>query len=269
MPAPLPSYLELSPWQMALAALLLGLQVGLSLLLRLGLVRTVLLSALRMTLQLSLLGLLLNWVFALRSLPLVFGILALMTLAAGQAAIGRIKHPYRGIYRDSLLAIFLSSWLTTAYFITVVSRPSPWYLPEYVVPLLGMVLGNGLSGMALGLDRFLEEAENRRDEVETWLALGATRWEAASDLVRSSVRTGLMPITQSMMVSGLVSLPGMMTGQILGGVEPRQAVAYQIVIMFMISTSTALGTVGMVLMAWLRLFSSQHCLQDILQKPAR
>lgn len=258
----MPGYLELSPLQMALAALLLGLQVGLSLLLRLGIVKTVLWSALRMTVQLTLIGLVLTWVFALRSLPLVFIVLALMTLAAGQAAIGRVKHPYRGIYRDSLLAIFLSSWLTTAYFITVVSRPEPWYLPEYVIPLLGMVLGNGLSGMALGLDRFLGEAESRRDEVETWLALGASRWEAAADLIRSAVRTGLMPITQSMMASGLVSLPGMMTGQILGGVEPRQAVDYQIVIMFMISTSTAMGTVGMVLLAWLRLFPEGHRLRE-------
>lgn len=258
----MPGYLELSPGQIVLAALLLGLQLGVSVLLRLGLVKTVLWSSLRMTVQLSLIGLILTWVFALRSWPLVITFLGLMTLAAGQAAIGRVKRPYPGLYRDSLLAIFLSSWLTTAYFIAVVSRPSPWYLPEYVIPLLGMVLGNGLSGMALGLDRFLGEAESRRDEIETWLALGATRWEAATDLIRSAVRTGLLPITQSMMSSGLVSLPGMMTGQILGGVEPRQAVAYQIVIMFMIATSTSLGTVGMVLLAWRRLFSPRHRLRE-------
>jgi putative ABC transport system permease protein len=257
----MPDYLALSPWQIALAALLLGLQVGLSLVLKLDMARSVLWAGLRMSVQLTLIGLILNWVFALQSLPLVLGVLTIMTLAAGQAAISRVKHPYRGIYRDSLLAIFVSSWLTTAYMIAVVSRPSPWYQPEYLIPLLGMVLGNGLSGMALGLDRFLSEAHSRRDEIETWLALGATRWEAAQDLVRNAVRTGMTPITQSMLASGLVSLPGMMTGQILGGVNPQQAVAYQIVIMFMISTSTALGTVGMVLLSWLRLFPAEHRLQ--------
>jgi putative ABC transport system permease protein len=262
------AYIQLEPWQLGLAALLLTAQMSLSLALKLGLVGTVLWSATRMTLQLSLVGLILSWVFALRSLPVVILLMAIMTLAAGQAAVSRLKYRYAGLYLDSLGAIFVSSWLTLAYFVAVVSRPTPWYLPEYLIPLLGMILGNGLSGTTLALDRFLNAAQERREEIETWLALGATRWEAARDVVREAVRTGMIPITQSMMVTGLVSLPGMMTGQILGGVPPQQAVNYQIVIMFLIATSTTLGTVGIVLLAYFRLFSPQHQLRlERLNKP--
>jgi len=94
--------------------------------------------------------------------------------------------------------------------------------------------------------------------VETFLALGATRWEAAQDPVRRAVRIGMVPIINSMMVVGIVSIPGMMTGQMLAGVDPLSAVEYQIVIMFLIASGTALGTVGVVLLGYLRLFNERH-----------
>ncbi|MGV3525975.1 MAG: ABC transporter permease [Candidatus Sericytochromatia bacterium] len=253
--------LQLGPLHLALAALLLGVQLLLSQLLQLGLGRHLLWASLRMVVQLSLLGLVLTSVFALRSLPLVLAVLCVMTLAAGQNAVSRVKHHYQGLFRNGLVAVWLSSWLTTAYMLSVVQTPDPWFRPDYVIPLLGMVLGNGLSGIALGLERFLDQTLQQREHIEAALALGANRWEAGRDMVSQAVRTGLTPITQSMMASGLVSLPGMMTGQILGGVSPRQAVYYQIVVMFLIATSTALGTMGVVLLSFFRLFCPQHRLR--------
>jgi putative ABC transport system permease protein len=94
--------------------------------------------------------------------------------------------------------------------------------------------------------------------VETLLALGATRWEAARQPVQQAIRTGMLPLINSMMVVGIVSLPAMMTGQLLAGVAPLQAVKYQIVIMFLIASGTALGTVGVVLLSYWRLFDSDH-----------
>lgn len=252
------TYLALTIGQVSLAALLLFLQLLISLLLDLGLVRSLLWASLRMVVQLSLVGWILTWVFALQSLPLILGVITIMTLAAGQAAISRVSSCYQGMYWRSLLSIFVSSWLTTLYFMLVIGQPEPWYRPEYLIPLLGMVLGNGISGVALGLERFLDQAQQQRLQIETWLALGATRWEAARGLVREAVRTGLIPLVNSMLATGLVSLPGMMTGQILGGVPPQQAVNYQIVIMFMISTSTACGTVGVVLLSYFKIFSTDH-----------
>lgn len=258
--------LQLTPLQVALAALLLGVQVLLSLALKLKLARSYLWAGLRMSLQLSLIGLILTWVFAQQSWIWVLVLLGIMTLLAGQASNSRVKERYRGMYLDSTLSIFLSAWLTTAYFLAVVSRPEPWFLPQYVIPLLGMILGNGISGVALGLDRFLTNARNQRLQIESFLALGANRWEAGREASRDAIRTGLIPIMNSMMASGLVSLPGMMTGQILGGVPPSQAVRYQIVIMFMIASSTTLGTVGTVLLAQRRLLNAEHRLRlDLLK----
>ncbi|MGB5344162.1 MAG: ABC transporter permease, partial [Thermoanaerobaculia bacterium] len=121
-----------------------------------------------------------------------------------------------------------------------------------------MILGNTLTGISLGLDRFTGALTQGRDRVELLLSLGGTRWEAALPAIREAARTGMIPILNSMTVVGIVSLPGMMTGQLLAGVSPVQAVKYQIVIMFLIASATALGTVGAVLLSYLRLFSKQH-----------
>jgi putative ABC transport system permease protein len=105
-----------------------------------------------------------------------------------------------------------------------------------------------------------------RPEVEALLALGATRWEAARRPVEEAVRTGLIPILNAMMVVGVVSLPGMMTGQILAGASPLEAVKYQIVVMFLIASGTAIGTVSVVLLSYRRLFNSSHQFQYQLVK---
>ncbi len=94
--------------------------------------------------------------------------------------------------------------------------------------------------------------------IEGRLALGATRWEAAHPLIVASLNTGMIPTINSMMVMGIVSLPGMMTGQMLAGAAPAAAVRYQIVIMFMIAATTALGTLAVILLAYRRLFNRRH-----------
>jgi putative ABC transport system permease protein len=121
-----------------------------------------------------------------------------------------------------------------------------------------MIRGNTLNGISLGLDRLGGELVGTRTRVETVLALGGTRWEAARLPVQQAVRTGLLPIINSMMVVGVVSLPGMMTGQLLAGVSPLEAVKYQIVIMFLIASGTALGAVSVVLRSHRRLFNAHH-----------
>ena len=158
--------------------------------------------------------------------------------------------------------MWASSWIITAVALFAVVRVQqynhPWYEPQYAIPLLGMILGNTLNGIALGFDRLGEELAGKRDQVETLLALGATRWEAARAAIQTAIRTGMIPIINTMMVVGLVSLPGMMTGQLLGGMTAMQAVMYQIVIMFLIAAGTSLGTVSIVLLSYRRLFTPQH-----------
>jgi putative ABC transport system permease protein len=251
-------YLELSYDRVAIAALLILINAGLSLLLRLDLHRQIFVAATRTVVQLLLVGLVLDQVFALRRWYLVVALMLAMVAVAGVAAVQRTERRFAGIWIDALLSIWLSSWLVTGIALVAIVEIEPWYTPQYAIPLLGMILGNTLNGIALGLGRLGEQLVAGRNEVEGLLALGATRWEAAREPIRGAVRTGILPILNSMMVVGIVSLPGMMTGQLLAGVEPVEAVKYQVVIMFLIAAGTALGTVSVVLLAYRRLFNKRH-----------
>ena len=258
------TYIELSYLQVGLAALLILINGTVSVLLRLDLERRLLLAAVCTTVQLVLVGLVLEWVFRVDRWYIVLALMLLMTVIAGVAATQRTSLRYPGIWARSLASVWIGSWSVAALALTVVVRVEPWYKPQYAIPLLGMILGNTLNGVSLGLDRLGGELTARRQQVEALLALGATRWEAARPLVQQAVRTGLIPTINAMMVVGIVSLPGMMTGQILAGASPVEAVKYQIVIMFLITSAAALGTVSVVLLSYRRLFSEDHQFLDAL-----
>ncbi len=255
-------YIPLGMWQLAAAASLIVVSAAISLLLRLGLERRLMLAALRTVVQLMLLALVLKWIFQHGQWYFVVALMAAMTLVAGWAAVRRVERYYAGLLLDSMLAVWVSSWCVTAVAIFgVVQVPAydrPWYQPQYAIPLLGMILHNTLNGISLGIDRFGSELAGKRVEVETLLALGATRWEAARGPMQEAVRTGMIPTINAMMVIGIVSIPGMMTGQLLAGVEPHQAGMYQMVIMFLIAAGASLGTVGAVLLGYRRLFTPDH-----------
>ncbi len=253
------SYVELQYFDIALAALLIVVSAAISVALRLGMERTLLLASVRTVVQLLLVGFVLKTVFQFDQWVNVVAVMLLMTLIAGVTAVRRSHRRYPGMWLDTILSIWITTWLITSFALFVVVRGDhPWYQPQYAIPLLGMVLGNTLNGISLGLNALTDTLASQRSQVETLLALGATRWEAASGPVRQAVRTGMIPIINAMMIVGVVSLPGMMTGQLLSGTEPAQAVRYQIVIMFLVASATSLGTVAVVLCSYRRLFNSQH-----------
>jgi putative ABC transport system permease protein len=252
------SYINLSYYQVGLAALLILVNGAFSVTLGLGLERRLFLAAVCTVVQLLLVGLVLEWVFRLDRWYVVVSLMVVMTVIGGIVTIERVHFRYPGIWLSSIVSIWASSWLMAAVALFVIVPVRPWYSPQYAIPLLGMILGNTLNGISLGLDRLGGELAAQRGRVETLLALGATRWEAARQPVRQAIRTGMIPLINSMMVVGIVSLPGMMTGQLLAGVNPLEAVKYQIVIMFLIASGTALGTVGVVLISYRRLFGPDH-----------
>lgn len=260
--------LTISDGRLALSALLILVNVGLSAALRLGLGRSLLLASFRMVVQLLLVGFVLEWLFHQDQAPLIVLVGTAMAMIAGVSAVQRTRQRFAGIYLNSLLSVMASSALVTGLAVSGLIRPQPWYNPQYLIPLLGMVLGNTLNGISLGLDRFMEGLRSGRDQVETDLALGATRWEACQMVVRDAIRVAMIPTINSMMVMGLVSLPGMMTGQILQGAAPAAAVRYQIVILFMIASATALGVSCVVGLAYGQLTSADHQLRlDRLVRP--
>jgi putative ABC transport system permease protein len=252
------AYVNLSYLDLAVAALLVMVNGAVSIALSLDLERKLLWASVRTVVQLVAIGYVLEWVFHFSTWPIVLGLAALMTLIAGLAAGDRGSRTYRGRRADSIASIWLSAWLVAAVGLFGVIRIHPWYEPQYMIPILGMILGNTLTGVSLGLERMTEELAARRDAIDTLLALGATRWEAARGAARQAVRAGMIPTLNQMSVVGIVSLPGMMTGQVLAGQSPLQAVRYQIVVMFLIAASSALGTVLAVVLAYRRLFSTDH-----------
>ena len=127
-----------------------------------------------------------------------------------------------------------------------------------------MILGNAVNGIALSLDRLYGEVRARKDEVEALLSLGATRWEAIRHCVQQAIRSGMTPTINSLMLVGLVHLPGMMTGQILGGVDPLQAARYQIVVMLMIAAAVAIGSMILVGLSIGRIFTDDDAIKPEL-----
>lgn len=249
---------NLSLADVAIATLLIVINGAVSVALSLGLGRQLALAAVRTVVQLLAVGYVLGWVFTFDRWYVVLPMMALMTAIAGFAGAARGAHTYAGQRSDSIVSIWISSWLVAAVGLFAVIRIHPWYEPQYAIPILGMILGNTLTGVSLAIERMTEELTARRDRVDMALALGATRWEAAQGPARQAVRAGMIPTLNQMAVVGVVSLPGMMTGQVLAGQSPLQAVRYQIVIMFLIAASSALGTVGAVLLTYRRLFSAEH-----------
>ena len=257
------SIVVLTPLDLVLASALIVLLALLSWLLRLGLVRLILVAALRTTVQLLLIGLVLKALFSHIHIGLMALVASVMLLAAGREVVGRQKRKYTGWWGFGMgtLSMFISSFAITVLALQVIIAVEPWYTPQYAIPLLGMLLGNTMNGIAVGLDRLTATAWEQRQVIEGRLMLGFTWSQAIGHVRRDSIRSGLIPIINSMMAVGLVSLPGMMTGQILGGNPPMEAVKYQILIMFLIAGGTGLGTLAAVWMGSRRLFDERQRLR--------
>lgn len=164
-------------------------------------------------------------------------------------------------------APFFSGLLATLFATTLVIGPDPWYAPRYVLPLFGMMLGNAMAGTSLVLDAMTSGAQRERSAIEGRLALGAGRFEAFDSVLKRALTTGLLPILSAMATTGVVALPGMMTGQILAGIDPVSAAKYQVMIMFLIAGATGIAVVAAGLGAVLLLTDERHRLRlDHLSK---
>jgi putative ABC transport system permease protein len=260
-PETVQTVIPLGPAELAIAALLVLVAGAVSLGLRLGLERRLGIASVRTVVQLLAVGYVLKLVFRLDSPWPVLAIMLVMTFAASLSAVRRASRTLRGVTVMAFITLVASGFAVTFTVTNLVIGVEPWFRPQYTIPLLGMVLGNGLTGISLCLDQVLEALSDRRAQVETDLALGASRWEAAREPLAEGVRKGMIPIINSMMVVGIVSLPGMMTGQILSNSDPLDAVAYQVVVMFMIAAATSLGCMGIAVLVYFRCFNSRHQLE--------
>jgi len=251
------------------AALVLALAL-LSIRLQMKIGRQLIIAAIRTAVQLTLIGLVLKVLFENATLLWVSLLAFFMLFVAGREVMMRQERRFKGWwgYAAGTFSMFVSSFAITVFALVVILGNDPWYAPQYAIPLLGMLLGNTMNGIAISMDRLTHAAWEQRDIIEARLMLGESWDQAISDYRRQAVRSGMIPIINAMAAAGIVSLPGMMTGQILAGALPVDAVKYQILIMFLISAGTGLGTLAAVSVGSRHLFDERQrlCL-DRLQQP--
>lgn len=238
--------IELDLVSMGFALGLALLAIGLSAWQRLGLEWNLFMATGRTIVQLLVVGYLLALVFALRSPWAVLTIVLAMTVIATIVARNRISKKVPQLLPIVGGSILLSTALTMAYVSLLILRLDPWYEPQYLVPLSGIVLGNAMNAAAIAGERFVSTLNNSQLEIETHLSLGATPQQATSLYRREAIKAGLIPTLNSMMVVGIVTLPGIITGQLLSGVDPLNASLYQMLIMFMLAFATLLTTIGLI-----------------------
>ncbi|MCP4327474.1 MAG: iron export ABC transporter permease subunit FetB [Alphaproteobacteria bacterium] len=257
------SYIELGTIDVALAALLLIVNAGLSIWLRLGLAWQIAIAGARMVVQLVLLGLVLNFLFTQVSPAWTLLAAAIMVGFAGYEVTARQRRSLSGLwtYGIGTTTMLAAAGLITVLALTTMVRPEPWYDPRYALPLLGMILGNAMTGIALGLNALFTMAAREQAAIEARLCLGADRWTALHHVTREALRSGMIPILNSMAATGVVAIPGMMTGQVLAGVAPLDAVKYQLLIMFLIAGVVGIGTTGAVYLGAWRLTDERHRLR--------
>ena len=228
--------------KMLLALGMIAASVALSVWQKLGLTRSLLWAALRSVMQLVFVGFLLDAVFALKESGVVVGIVGLMSVVAAKEATNRMQKSFPYDFWLVWGAVLVGTLTTLVYVTLLVLQPSKWYSPQYVIPLAGMILGQSMNGAAIAGERLTQALTHQVADIETHLCLGATPAQAIAGFRRAAIKAAMIPTINVMMVAGVVTLPGIMTGQILSGVSPLLAVRYQLLILFAITAADLLTT---------------------------
>ncbi len=257
------NYISLTPMDLVIASGLVITLAATSFYLKLTIGKQLLIVALRATIQLLLIGLLLKTLFSYSNPWLLMLIALIMLTFASREVLARQKHKFHGWWgiNVSVTPLFISSFSVTLIALVVIIGNYPWYSPQYAIPFLGMLLGNTMSAVALSLDRLSHTVWQERDVIEQRLLCGETALQALNDIRRASLRAGMLPIMNALATAGVVNLPGMMTGQILAGSPPLEAVKYQILILFLIAASNGLGILIALFIASQRLFDHRQRLR--------
>lgn len=225
--------------------------------------REILIATFRMSIQLVIVGFILEYVFANKSPFYTVFIIMIMLGFAIYTIQNRLKYTLNKAMRR-LIAMSMTVGVLSSliYFLLIVIGISPWYEPTYVIPIGGMIVGNSMTGITLGINTLMGEMQSRKQLVEAALMLGATPKEASKDIVNRAFDAAMMPTINSMVGMGIVFLPGMMTGQILGGASPLTSIEYQIAIMLGIVGSVSLSVILFVQFAYKTFFNERNQLKS-------
>jgi putative ABC transport system permease protein len=221
--------------QLIASTALVGIAIAIIEIRRLGVGKELLVGALRSFVQLMAVGFVIKFVFDLEALQYQILLLLAMVMVASVTARGRAKH-VPGAFMIAFFSILTGAFATVGVMLVLRIIDTK---PVYLIPLGGMMIGNAMNAVALGLDRISTEVHDKRGEIEAALSLGASPRKAVEHLVTRSVRASLLPLMNTMKVIGLVHLPGAMTGMLLAGAEPIEAARIQLIVMYMLAASTS------------------------------
>ncbi|MDL4842287.1 ABC transporter permease [Aquibacillus rhizosphaerae] len=206
--------------------------------------KEILIASIRMTLQLVLVGYLLTYVFENVHVVYSIAILVVMEVFAVHNIFSRSKLALsRELKKVIALSMVTGTLVTIIYFDFIVIHFSPWYDPRYLIPIAGMIIGNSMTGITLGVSSLVEGFKSNKHLVESALMLGATPNVASKKIVNHAFDSAILPTINSMVGMGIVFLPGMMTGVILSGASPLDAIKYQIAIMLGVTGSVSLTVI--------------------------
>ena len=189
----------------------------------------------------------------------------MIVLASYESSV-RSRYYLEGQFWMVLAPMALTIFAVGGFAFCVVLRPEPRWDPQYVIPIVGMLLGNCINGISLAMNSILTSFVESSREIELLLSFGANTYEATARLLREAVRTGAMPQLNGMAIIGIISIPGMMTGQILGGSAVLQAARYQILITYFIALCSFGTTLMMMYLTLQVCFDSKSILRTELLK---
>ncbi|MCQ6280586.1 ABC transporter permease [Bacillus sp. EB600] len=225
---------------------------------KLGLGRDLIITSIRATVQLLIIGYILKQVFGFGHPLVIVLMLVLMIIVAAKNAAKRGKGlPH--IFWKIFLTIAIVETITQAFLLGLHIVPPT---PQYIISISGMIIGNSMVIVNLFLNRLKGELEMRKEEVILILSLGGSVKQSIYSILKQSIRSSLIPTIEGQKTIGLVQLPGMMTGQIIAGADPVQAVRFQLLIVFMILSAASLTAIILGFLTYPSLFN-QHQQLDI------
>lgn len=237
------SYVDVSLPRLAFALIFIGMAVAVSVRFGLALGKSMMVGTLRAAIQLVSIGYFLVFLFGRQTWSDVAAVLTVMLVAAAATSARRIEHGpgARTLFTFAFAAVLGGSAAALLPMFVFIVRPHPWFEARYLIPIGGMMMSSAMNVVAQVFERIFSLAHSDAATVEQLLALGASPRQALEPHARVAMKAALIPTINGLLTVGLVSLPGMMTGQILSGAAPEQAVRYQLVIMYQLVAVAAVS----------------------------
>jgi len=238
---------------LALTLIFVAIPLILSKTLRLGLEKDTIIATVRSIIQLLIVGYILKFVFDSESKVYIFLMVVLMIVAATQNARKKGKK-IKGITWKIVVTLVVVEALTQGILLGLKIVPPT---AQYIISISGMVIGNSMVLSILFLNRFMAEIEDHQDQTELILSLGGTPKQAVNNQLINSIKASMIPTIESQKTMGLVQLPGMMSGQIIAGADPIQAVQFQLLILFLLLTTAAVSSISLGFLSYPTLFNNR------------